>query len=51
MIDTVCSEVKPIAKDIYKTKLKNLFGDLADRYFEDARLLAHRAEHGGIDIF
>lgn len=51
MIGDVCSEVKPIAKDVYIKKLKNLFGSLADRYFEDEALLMHRAEHGGIDIF
>lgn len=51
MINEVCSRVKLVSYDVYMTKLKKLFGNLADGYFEDEELLKHRARHGGIDIF
>lgn len=51
MIDEVCSRVKPIPKEIYENKLRNLFGELADGYWNDEIDLKHRAEHGGVDIF
>lgn len=51
MINDVCSRVKPESKEAYKDKLKNLFGDLTNDYFENKMLLKHRAEHGGMDIF
>ena len=51
MIEEVCSRVKLESNEVYMTKLKNLFGPLADDYFKDKELVKHRAEHGGIDIF
>lgn len=51
MIKEVSMRIRPDSEEIYKDKLKNLFGRLADAYFEDEALLKHRAEHGGIDIF
>ena len=51
MIEEVCSRVKLESNEVYMTKLKNLFGPLADDYFKDKELEKHRAEHGGIDIF
>lgn len=50
MVNEVCSRVKPIAADIYDTKLMKLFGSLADNYGNDKALLEHRARHGGADI-
>ncbi len=51
MIDEVCSTVQSISLEIYKQKMKNLFGSLADDYVKDEALLKHRAEHGGLDLF
>lgn len=51
MIKSVCSQIRKIPREIYINKLKNLFGKLADDYFKNDTLLAHRAQHGGIDIF
>lgn len=51
MIKEVCSRVKWEGSESYKTKLKSLFGNLADDYFKDKELAKHRMEHGGIDIF
>ena len=51
MIEGVCAKVKPISEEIYRGKVKKLFGRLADGYLNDKALIKHRAEHGGIDIF
>jgi len=51
MIDEVCSLVKGPPRELYMRKMKDLFGNLAEHYFEDESLVKHRAEHGGIDVF
>lgn len=51
MIEEVCSRVKATPEEVYMEKMRNLFGSLADAYFNDAVLAKHRAEHGGLDIF
>lgn len=51
MIDEVSSRVRPLAEDVYREKLHNIFGGLVDDYLKDEALVKHRAEHGGIDIF
>ncbi len=51
MIGEVCSRINLLSPEVYRTKIKNLFGNLADDFFKDEALAKHRAEHGGIDIF
>ena len=51
MIDEVCSRVEPVSEDSYRSKLRDLFGRLADDALHDEALIKHRAEHGGIDVF
>lgn len=51
MINEVCLRVDPVSSEVYRMKIRNLFGVLADSFFRDEALVKHRAEHGGIDIF
>jgi radical SAM superfamily enzyme YgiQ (UPF0313 family) len=51
MINEVNNQLKSISPQVYIEKIRKLFGDLANRYFEDTSALKHRAEHGGLDIF
>jgi len=51
MIREVRSRIRPMTTDQLTEKLKDLFGDLADEYINDAELMKHRAEHGGMNNF
>ena len=51
MISEVCSRVEILSQDVYEKKLRNLYGDLIDRFFNNKALTTHRAMHGGGDIF
>jgi radical SAM superfamily enzyme YgiQ (UPF0313 family) len=51
MIQETCARVKAMPQEEYREKMKNLFGDLAESYLQDASFVKHRAEHGGIDLF
>jgi len=51
MMSETCSRVSQLPRDVYERKIKNLFGALAESYFENEALVKHRSEHGGIDIF
>lgn len=51
MIKEVGSRVPAMPDDLYASKMNDLFGELARDYVADSALLAHRAEHGGIDLF
>ena len=51
MIREVQSRIRPMTTAQLTEKLKDLFGDLADEYINDAELMRHRAEHGGMNNF
>ena len=51
MMAEVAGRLKPISVRVYREKLAELFGPLANGQVDDPALQKHRAEHGGIDVF